>query len=198
MNDSDLHLVTRTIIPLVKGMCHRPGELRVRQVNAINPVDGIVILLDPAVCDVGVINGKASRTLNGLRGILTAGFGRYGIKANIRIEETYRGEISPVPAFKQNPNFERDSGFTTLFAQILNLVFRPVPHIHRTDGLIDRRDGSEFTRVIIDAHPSTVNAIADAFYPFGIRQGRKIKIVTPKTQTTDESETTQRTRPLPR
>lgn len=198
MNDSDLHLVTRTIIPLVKGMCHKPEELRVRQVNSSDPDFDITILLDPLVCDVGVINGKASRTLNGLRGIVGTAFKRHGIRATVRIEETYRGEIGRAPAFAPNPAFERDSGFTKLFAQILNIMFEVVPPLCRTDGLVDRNDGSEYTRIIVNAHPSHVSAIADAFYPFGIRQGRKLKIVTPKPQTTYDSETTQRTRPLPR
>jgi hypothetical protein len=199
MHDSDLHRVTKTILPLIQGMCHNPGELRIREVNSVDKCFDLVVLIDPIVSDIGVVNGGASRTLNGLRGVIAAGFKRYGIRATARIEETYRGDIIAIPPFTANPNFERDSGFTKLFAQIINLVFEtPLPRINRTDGLIDRRDGSEYTRIVIDGHPSHVNSIADAFYPFGIRQGRKIKIVTPKTQTTDESYATSRTRPVSR
>jgi predicted RNA-binding protein YlqC (UPF0109 family) len=198
MNDSDLHLVTRTIIPLVKGMCHRPEELRVREGKSTEPGFDHMVFLDPAMCDVGVVNGGGSRTLNGLKGIVSAAFRRYKIKATMRIEETYRGDLQPRSAFKENPNFERDSGFSKIFAHVLNIVFDEVPEIIRTDDLIDRKDGSLYTRIIVDAHPAMVNALADAFFPFGIRQGRRLKIVTPKTQTTYDSQTTQRTRPVPR
>lgn len=196
MNDSDLHLVTRTILPLLRGMCHKPDELKVTEANCNDGEHSLIVLIDPATCDVGVLNGKAGRTLNGIRGVIAAGFKRFGVNATARIEESYRGELRCGPPIN-TPDFDK-SGFDGIFAQVINIVFPVVPNILRTDDLIDRKDGKTYTRIVIAGHPSLVNSVADAFYPFGIRQGRKLKIVTHNTPTTHESNSTARTREIPR
>ena len=179
MNDSSLHLVTRTILPVLLGMCSEPDKLVVTETEDPKREYQKIIVIKPSRTDAGVLYGGASRQILAIQHVFATAFARCGIKAKAKIEQSYEGEKNPLPRYRFNPEFERTSNFTHVFAKVLNAVFDKPPLIERKE-VMDRDSGDPCLVVIVHGDAAEVSALADMFYPFGIRQGMKLKIRPPK------------------
>lgn len=175
MNDSSLHLVTQTLLPVLKGMCYEPELLSVSEVPDPQGNFEKLVIIVPSATDAGILNGAGKRQSTAIRNVFDAAFRRSGIKAEARIHDG-GGTKRRLGNFSPNPNFERDTGFNRLLASVLNITFEQPPRIIRNSEELDHATGFPCQVIVIEGEPVIISAIADMFYPFGIRQGKKLKI----------------------
>lgn len=175
MNDASLHPITEAILPLVKGMCLKPDELSHREIKSSRSPDRLTLIISPHMADFRILCGKGGRQINALRWIVTRAGRRLKLTVDIRLEESYRGEPVTGDPFRFNPDFEKDSKFQEVFGNILKIVFDTVPEFN----VVTHGDK---TKIFMEVDPnvpddiSTVTALADIFYPFGFRHGRRLEI----------------------
>lgn len=186
MNDSNLHPITVAILSLVKGMCLKPDELKHREIKPSNSPERMTLIISPHMADFRIVCGKGGRQINALRWIVTRVGRRVGLTVDIRLEESYRGEPETGDPFKLNPNFEKESDFSNVFGSILALVFDKAPDF----TVVTQGDKTKIFMEVDSNNPddvSTVTALADIFYPFGFRHGRRIDIRPSKLPTQTET-----------
>lgn len=180
MNNSDLHLVTQTLLPVLRGMCYHPEALVVKETADPKGRYDKMIVLEPHVVDGGILNGSDSRQLNAIRRVFWLAFNRFGLNVKTELRDNPEGKRVMGPGFKENPEFEKTTGFTYLFASVLNITLDAGYVLRRDDDTPDSKGRPCTTIRISGADPSDVAAIADMFWPFGYRNGRIISIRTQK------------------
>lgn len=180
MNNSDLHSVTQTLLPVLRGMCYQPEALIVRETTDPDGHYDKIIVIEPHVMDGGILNGAASRQWNAIRRVFWLGFNRYGMNVKAVLRENPEGVREKGPNFRANPNFEKDTNFTHLLAQVMSLTLNG-KYVCRREPIVNDAKGRPCLIIRVSgAEPADVAAIADVFWPFGYRNGLIISIRTQK------------------
>lgn len=156
------------ISALIRGICYHESDLRIRE-NVTDELVDMTFL--PHMADLPLLIGKEGRQCKAIRFLCEAIGKTQGVTVKIEFEESYVGQNDPWRPFVPNPEFKR-STFSEVFDPICYLLFRQIPEYHILSNL-DR------LTVRLEALPEdtdVVRALSDAFYPFGFRNGRKIRI----------------------
>ena len=165
------HPITLAFEPLLRGMCSYPGQLVVDQ--EMDSPTHYILTVSPNRNDFAIICGKKGRQIRALTFLVAEAGRKFGIRAEVELEENYRGDPRPpITAFSENPNFDENK-FLALFGALMELVF---PGAVQTDYI---RMDDRLKVYITPAKPgddAIINALADVVYVFGYRQGRKIEV----------------------
>jgi predicted RNA-binding protein YlqC (UPF0109 family) len=169
MNSPTRHPITEALVTLVKGMCSHPEELDIEEKQTSGR---LIIDFAAHSADAPVLIGRLGRQATALKFLASEMGNRAGMKVDLQIRDNYRGVREPLRDFTHNPNFKNED-FTAVLNPVLEMALGSVPQM-------EFREEAKGTSLILDIprEKSTIaQAIANAFYPFAIRKGRKIRIL---------------------
>ncbi len=163
------HPITASLLQLIRGTCYHPDDLEVEESQ-----NGKLLRIDFAAhsADSPILIGRLGRQSKALRFIAKEMGKRVGIDVDVQMRDSYRGIREGIREFKPNALFSNDE-FLDVLRPMLELLFGQVPPMEFRDI-----NGKDCLIIDLPKQQSTITqAIADAFYPFSIRNGRKLRIL---------------------
>lgn len=172
MNNSFQHPITHIVLPLIEGICKYKEDLQVKERVADNDVS---IVLFPHMADYPKLCGKEGRQIKALRFLVKHMGKKIGVNAEIDIKESWHGEREGKSDFEFNPEFDKHEAIKLLDTFRLAIW----PDNFGTRDVISNTEGDKLHVYLVsisDEDTSLIIALADVFYPYGYRNGRKIVI----------------------
>lgn len=177
ISDQLVSPISNTIHQLVTGICSHPDKLGVVEKRANGEIK---LTYSPYGSDLRVLIGKGGRTINGLKYVFREMGKAERQKAELFISQTYRGRANAGRSFKYDAAFTADMLGTVLNPILINLF-----------GVAQwelKEEGDKMV-LIFDVEPADstlIQALNDAFYPYGFRNGRKLDFKVRRAQSVNE------------
>lgn len=172
MNNSLQHRISKLVIPLVEGICKYCDDLEIKE--RIEG-DNVSILVSPHMADYPKLCGQDGRQIKALRFIVKQVGIHLNVIADIDLKESWRGQREEKRPFAFNPDFQ-EAKAVALLNDFRNELWPLSAH---EQVMTLREDGDRLHIYLTPANASDASiiiALADIFYPYGYRNGRKIVI----------------------
>lgn len=155
------------IFALIQSICYHPNDLKASEKVSNGRVE---IEFHPHMGDIPILIGREGRQYKAIR-YLAESIGRlHHQDVSIEIEESYVGKQER-REFVEDPKFSVEP----LLDVLLHVARAALGFVPKYEVIAN----PEKVTVALDlpvAHNGIVVALADAFYPYGYRHGRKVRI----------------------
>lgn len=153
---------------IIRGTCYYPDDLKVRRDD-----NGQSVLLEylPNMADMGLIVGKNGKQKAAYDFVAKAISQNMDTPLMLQFSNSYVGHSEPWRPYQQSPYFDRKR-FIDLAVKLAAMIMATVP-----DYSMETRGDTLILRLDMPANDEDVcHAISDVFYPYGIRNGQKVRI----------------------